>query len=183
MSHSYFVVHCLSCYLFTFFLLCIIVCHSTVFSLDFHSLPLHSIPDFCAVFIWTSISSVLPLGVLFHPFLLFLAVLRVFSHICCFCMVFTSSLIYVPISCSSRLTFLSSSSHLFPTFCMNVLLYTLSPIISTNSLCSVYRIDIKVCDRWMLNFFILSAFDMASCCILPVSHSKSLPFHHYDNCN
>jgi len=72
-----------------FFLLCIIVCRSTFLSLDYHSLPLHSIPDFCAVFIWTSISSVLPLGVLFHPFLLFLAVLRVFSHICCFCMVFT----------------------------------------------------------------------------------------------
>jgi hypothetical protein len=31
----------------------------------------------------------------------------------------------------------------------------LSPIISPNSLCSVYRIDIKICDSWMFNFFIL----------------------------
>jgi hypothetical protein len=55
--------------------------------------------------------------------------LTVFSHICCFYMVLSSCLMYVPLFCPSALTFLCSSIHLLPTLCINVQLYTLSPLI------------------------------------------------------
>ena len=102
-------IHCLSSFHFSFTtLLCLpwsqqISCSWFLFS----ALAPHS--SFLCAFIQTFIFSGISICCFISSIFVIPPWLTVFSHICCFCTVLSSCLMYVPIFCPSILTFLCSS--------------------------------------------------------------------------